>query len=345
MEYDIIGDVHGCHGHLVGLLTSLGYWPDNGVWKHEERTAVFVGDLIDRGPSQWDVIQTVKDMVEAGSAEIVMGNHEFNALAFATVKSENPRTFAREHRPGNIKQHEAFLSQLSPGQQEEALKWFMTMPLWLDLGSFRVVHAYWSDESVSFLENWLGGDRFTKREQILQASVPGSAEYKHVELVLKGPEAHLPSRNYGFKSITDKDSNVREQVRINWWALFESTIEHVLDPMITDKKGKYKRYRGIPVHPEDAKHRYGSPVPVFFGHHWRVGEPVYGRDFADNAFCVDFSAVKDGQLAAYRFNPSQHSKCDPSKVTFYPPRKPEKNKCRISIRAIMESFGSLRIRI
>ena len=76
--FDIIGDVHGCYDELVDLLGSLGYAEDaDGAMRHPEgRTAVFLGDIVDRGPATPDVLRTVMGMVEAGSALCVAGNHE-----------------------------------------------------------------------------------------------------------------------------------------------------------------------------------------------------------------------------------------------------------------------------
>lgn len=77
--FDIIGDVHGCAGELESLLGSLGYAPPGpaGAWVHPEgRRAVFVGDLVDRGPRVLDVLALVQAMVEAGSALAVPGNHD-----------------------------------------------------------------------------------------------------------------------------------------------------------------------------------------------------------------------------------------------------------------------------
>ncbi|MBY8885694.1 polynucleotide kinase-phosphatase [Streptomyces sp. PTM05] len=71
--FDVIGDVHGCRSELDALLGALGYV--DGVHP-EGRTAVFVGDLIDRGPDSPGVLARVMDMVEAGSALCVSGNHE-----------------------------------------------------------------------------------------------------------------------------------------------------------------------------------------------------------------------------------------------------------------------------
>ncbi|GAA0431094.1 polynucleotide kinase-phosphatase [Acrocarpospora corrugata] len=71
--FDIIGDVHGCSSELETLLSTLGY--QDG--RHPQgRTAVFVGDLVDRGPDTPGVLRRVMGMVEAGTALCVCGNHE-----------------------------------------------------------------------------------------------------------------------------------------------------------------------------------------------------------------------------------------------------------------------------
>lgn len=71
--FDIIGDVHGCSAELEALLTELGY--ADGVHP-EGRTAVFVGDLVDRGPDTPGVLRRVMRMVASGHALCVPGNHE-----------------------------------------------------------------------------------------------------------------------------------------------------------------------------------------------------------------------------------------------------------------------------
>ncbi|MGP3975899.1 polynucleotide kinase-phosphatase [Streptomyces sp. 8N114] len=71
--FDIIGDIHGCASELESLLGKLGYV--DGVHP-EGRTAVFVGDLVDRGPDTPGVLRRVMDMVASGNALCVPGNHE-----------------------------------------------------------------------------------------------------------------------------------------------------------------------------------------------------------------------------------------------------------------------------
>ncbi|MFD7299166.1 polynucleotide kinase-phosphatase [Streptomyces sp. NPDC059897] len=71
--FDIIGDIHGCASELDTLLGKLGYVDG----EHPEgRTAVFVGDLVDRGPDTPGVLRRVMGMVRAGTALCVPGNHE-----------------------------------------------------------------------------------------------------------------------------------------------------------------------------------------------------------------------------------------------------------------------------
>ncbi|GAA1373771.1 polynucleotide kinase-phosphatase [Streptomyces beijiangensis] len=71
--FDIIGDIHGCRSELDTLLGELGYV--DGAHP-EGRTAVFVGDLVDRGPDSPGVLRRVMSMVAAGNALCVPGNHE-----------------------------------------------------------------------------------------------------------------------------------------------------------------------------------------------------------------------------------------------------------------------------
>ncbi|HEY2803593.1 MAG TPA: polynucleotide kinase-phosphatase, partial [Actinomycetota bacterium] len=76
--FDIIGDVHGCVDELRELLRILGYEPGtDGVLEHPEgRKAVFLGDLVDRGPGTPAVLRVAMSMAAAGSAICVPGNHE-----------------------------------------------------------------------------------------------------------------------------------------------------------------------------------------------------------------------------------------------------------------------------
>ena len=75
--FDIIGDVHGCYDELTELLSKLGY--TNG--RHPaDRKAIFVGDLVDRGPKIVESLKLVMAMVESGAALCVPGNHDMKLV-------------------------------------------------------------------------------------------------------------------------------------------------------------------------------------------------------------------------------------------------------------------------
>jgi polynucleotide kinase-phosphatase len=81
--FDIVGDVHGCRAELEALLDRLGWVIERdgqgrpvGAAHPAGRTAVFVGDLVDRGPDSPGVLRLVMGMVTAGTALCVAGNHE-----------------------------------------------------------------------------------------------------------------------------------------------------------------------------------------------------------------------------------------------------------------------------
>lgn len=75
--FDLIGDVHGCRIELEALLEKLGYGHDGVAHAHPEgRRAIFLGDLVDRGPDVPGVLRIARAMVEAKTAFAIVGNHE-----------------------------------------------------------------------------------------------------------------------------------------------------------------------------------------------------------------------------------------------------------------------------
>ena len=99
--FDIIGDVHGCYEELIELLQKLGYIlgyiieeiADDGtnyglkVSHPENRTVIFLGDLIDRGPASLAVLKLVMSMVRSGTALCVPGNHDMKLHKKLTGKA------------------------------------------------------------------------------------------------------------------------------------------------------------------------------------------------------------------------------------------------------------------
>ncbi|MBO0357876.1 polynucleotide kinase-phosphatase [Hymenobacter sp. BT186] len=98
--FDIIGDVHGCYTELVQLLTQLGYTVEEQpvtdardlgvrVTTPAGRRALFLGDLVDRGPASPQVLRLVMSMVQGGQALCVPGNHDIKLLRYLNGKQVN----------------------------------------------------------------------------------------------------------------------------------------------------------------------------------------------------------------------------------------------------------------
>jgi len=82
--FDIIGDLHGCAGELAELLALLGYQPDPAAgYRHPGgRRAIFLGDLVDRGPRVVETVTLVRRMVAGGAALCLPGNHDDKLLRY-----------------------------------------------------------------------------------------------------------------------------------------------------------------------------------------------------------------------------------------------------------------------
>jgi len=290
--FDVIGDIHGEADKLRALLSRLGYSPAGGAWRHRERHAIFVGDLIDRGPKQLETVDTVRAMVEAGSAQCILGNHEFNAVAWMTEDPERPGHYLRDHhKDGNQHQHQAFLDAVAgTSRQKEITDWFRTLPMWLDLGGVRVVHACWHEESMAVLLPILGPNQNLTDEAVLRGSRSKDPVFNALEVVCKGPEVGLPDG----VTFDDKGGKIRHEVRVRWWQDDLSTYRKAA----IGPPGDMAMIPDGPLPADWRGHPYSGP-PVLFGHYWFSGTPaVISPRFA----CLDFSVARGGPLVAYRWD-------------------------------------------
>ncbi len=72
MSTYVIGDVQGCFQELEQLLNRIGPGEEDELW--------FVGDLVNRGPENREVMDLVLSLP---NANCVIGNHDFHFLAVA----------------------------------------------------------------------------------------------------------------------------------------------------------------------------------------------------------------------------------------------------------------------
>jgi len=289
--YDIIGDIHGHADALERLLDQLGYELEDGSWQHRSRQAIFLGDFIDKGPQQKRVLEIVMPMVQEGHALAVMGNHEFNALAFHTPNGQGG--WLRPHTKKNIEQHQAFLTEYqNPEELKPVLEFFWTLPLWIERQGLRVIHACWDEREFDTLKTERADQRLTL-ELLRKANIKGSKEYKAIELLLKGKELALPEGHEGF---ADNSNTRRFNIRVAWWDLNSTTYRKAyIGP---------ERARGnIPDLSTGGRHRVpyeANETVLFLGHYWLTGDP---QPLTANIACTDYSVtLEDGKLVAYRWS-------------------------------------------
>lgn len=201
-----------------------------------------------------------------------------------------------------------FLDAVTFGSEThlDIIDWFKSLPLWLDLGGIRVVHACWHEASMTEIEHLLSDSGTLSDELIIQANSRDSAPYDAIEVVLKGPEAEIDGYSY-----TDKDGHVRTSGRVTWWDPHATTLHggiRIADGWaIFDKDGHQVEHlpdTPLPDWVRDITPTDPSRNPVIFGHYWFTSGANNDtvRVIDSKSACVDFSAVKGGPLVAYRWS-------------------------------------------
>jgi hypothetical protein len=305
--YDLIGDVHGCAKTLERLLQKLGYKKSQGVYQHARRRAIFLGDIVDRGPYIREALLLVHSMVQKGNAHMVLGNHEYNALTYCT-KVKNSFTgnveYLRPHTSANTHLIAETLEQYAryPEEWQEMLQWFRTVPLFMEFGNaqhkniFRVVHACWDHNVIAQHKSVFGDGHFD--ENFLHQSVLNhTPESNTIQLLTRGVVFPLPE---GVRVVT-QDGHTRSTFRTKFWADKAQTYGDLLfqpDPIPVE-------IAALPISKDHRANmvRYGlDQPPLFVGHYWLKGQP---KPITNNIACLDYSAVKYGRLVAYRMDGEQ----------------------------------------
>lgn len=140
--FDIIGDVHGCLAELRELLVKLGYTltEEPNAQPPAGRKAIFVGDLVDRGPDSAGVLRLVMNMAAAGHALCVIGNHDEKFLRY--LNGENVKM------THDLEQTVRQVLGEPPFFQEQVRTFLAELPshLVLDDGRLVVAHAGLAEE-------------------------------------------------------------------------------------------------------------------------------------------------------------------------------------------------------
>ena len=298
--YDLIGDIHGCGETLIELLEQLGYSKRNGIYQHPKRKVVFLGDIVDRGPHIRLACHIVRDMVDAGHADIVMGNHEYNLVTYLSEAPPGMRQpYLRPHTARNNFIVEQSIKQFEdhPHEFTEFLEWFTDLPLWLEYDHFRVVHACWDQAMIDeYLQRY--GTNHITRAMLPESVNMDTFLYRFLDRMLRGTSLKLPDG----RSMTAKDGMVRQFFRTKFWAEQPEKYSDVVfqpDPLPEDIE------HGILSREEKEQLLFYGPQekPLFIGHYWMQGIPA---PIVPNIACLDYSAVKYGRLVAYRMDTEKH---------------------------------------
>lgn len=288
--YDIFGDIHGQYLRLTRVLENLGYAKKNGLYRKKGHKMIFVGDLIDRGVNSAKVLELVKNHVEAGLAELIIGNHEYNLWGYCN--SDSKGNFYRPHLAKNERQVVNTLKSYKGKKKmlTKHLEFIETLPVYINKKSFRAVHACWDKEAIKYLKSNYG-----KRLSplTLQKSFGGDKELKRsLKLLLSGPEIELPP---GLE-FYDSDGNPRSKYRYKWWEETEGKNYRKVavkpNPKIPKKKVKLQlKDRSYADHKK----------PLFVGHYSMRGEPEL---LLPNMACVDW-VKRRNRIVVYRFSKEQ----------------------------------------
>lgn len=293
-SYDLIGDIHGQHDKLVTLLRSLGYEArgEYSGWTHPEgRKVIFLGDYIDRGPKVREVLLEVRAMVEAGDALAIMGNHEYNAILYQIPDGNGGWLRARWGK--NKENHAVTLAAFAEREEEWAdwIEWMKRLPMFLDLGGLRAVHASWDARRIE----WLRGQDLASEDFLRASAEKGSPAHQAVENVLKGPELDLPEGKF----YIDKENVRRKRIRARWWGLPDGPAPVgglvMPEPIQMEDEVPADEIRRLP--------NYGlDEPPVFFGHYWMPPDRIKAP-LAPNLASLDYSAgLGEAPLVAYRWD-------------------------------------------
>lgn len=281
--YDIIGDIHGNAATCETLLRKLGYHEEQGVFRHPENTAVFVGDIINRGPRIAETLRLVRAMCEAGTALMVLGNHEMDALRIwsANGRDLRPNVTEKQLRRGEATRRQ--VAEPRPDDWADYLAWFRTLPLYLDFSHFRVVHACWDPVAIESL----GGLCSLPLSAIDDIGPAKGPRTQATEALIQGPEFPVEIKGRPI-----------EKARAKWWRDPESIT---LKEAVLPKSSQMPDYPPLPL--TEIQRRAFRPYadtecPVFFGHYSWEGHPL---PYQKNLACLDLSIARGGSLCAYRW--------------------------------------------
>ena len=293
--YDIIGDIHGCASALKTLLATLGYKASSHTYLYpgHRRRLIFLGDFIDRGAEISETLDIVHNAVKYADAIAIAGNHELSALLYFLNPKTLPKPFMHKSIQKQVKLTAEALAH-STKRQQAIIDWFQQLPLFVDLGEFRIVHALWDPQLIdwfatkyqtnklnpAFIRDWLSGD--TTASTVINRLTRG--------LNLPCPEGI---------SIQGVDGVIRNSFRVKFWSETQPKTYQDIAFQPTPLPAELAK---MPISASDSTkliYYSSKEKPLFVGHYWLQGDLAL---VSKNIACLDYSAVTGGKLVAYRYH-------------------------------------------
>jgi hypothetical protein len=302
---DVVGDIHGQFDALQDLLERLDYSSDGA--HPEGNKLIFVGDLVDRGPDSVATVEQVSNMVQAGNAQCVLGNHELNILRNSR-KLDNNWYFNDPDRPTNGQR------VATATERTEIRNFFDKLPLALERDDLRVVHACWHAESIERMQRarnskWGVANRYRRfrEETDRKLETSGLLEQFRKEALEYGALV-----NYGHN---DHQSHWPEPKILPGHAAVNEARQ-MKNPVAVMTSGEERAAEK--TYPAGGKYRFVNRVPwwnkyhdeqaIIIGHYWRLADmsienkpratgidlfsnarPEQWLGARNNVYCVDFS--------------------------------------------------------
>jgi len=289
--YDIIGDVHGHADELRSLLKNMGYKLKDDCYFHPNRKAVFVGDFINRGPKIRETLNLIRKMVERGSAFAILGNHEMYAVLYYLRDIEGK--YYKKRIPKYQLLINQTLEEFLPFQEEfkSHLKWLRTLPMFLDFGAIRIVHACWDDKNIKLLRENITESKLTKTV-LREIALNGTKFSKSFWESCKGVDFQMPRDLLVF----DEEGRPHRSFRMKWWDVPEGKT---FKDLSLESRFDLPAYT-IPKEIIQARNPYPVNDPIVFFGHYCLKECC--AILADNLCCVDSCVTRSGKLLAYRWS-------------------------------------------
>jgi len=330
----IIGDVHGEFDALTALLErrEVGYRDVLARWRSREplvrgprpgRTLVFVGDLVDRGPDSPSVVELVLDLMDAGLACCIIGNHELNLLRGDNDERGRPGTGWFSGRSDGFRLHEGdrltdFRSAVATAQQRARFQERLdVLPLAAEREDLRVVHACWDLRGIKKLReaHSLGIRSVITAHEHFARLMREDTEYR--DLVQRARDEIAPYE----AQLRNQSVPPPPMEEVGDWLLAEMREQND-NPVKVLTSGPEQVSHTEPLFKERwrllERRRWWSSygeLPVIVGHYWR-SITLQRRGFWDGidpfswigetrrVFCVDYSV---GRRYKDRVDPAPHS--------------------------------------